>query len=125
MNLPLFRTGLAIWLVATMALRFAGQWILRPGHFTGTLLLFAVTFPLMALLARRLCRQAGLPREQWVAGAVSLAAPTLVLDSFSSAFFPLVFPNMSPGVAGTFGGWMLICCAGALLGVLPHRRIES
>jgi len=43
--------------------------------------------------------------------------PTLLLDPFSSAFFPIVFPNIAPEMAGVFGGWMLLCCAAALVGV--------
>jgi hypothetical protein len=45
-----------------------------------------------------------------------------VLDPFSSVFFPFVFPNMSPAVAGVFGGWMLWCCAGALIGAMVQSR---
>ena len=42
----------------------------------------------MAWMVRRLCGRF-LPRgEQWPAGAVSIALPTLLLDPFSSAFFP-------------------------------------
>jgi hypothetical protein len=62
-----------------------------------------------------------LKREDRIAGAVSIALPTLLLDPFSSAFFPAVFPNMAPEVAGVFGGWMLICCAGALMGALREK----
>jgi hypothetical protein len=103
-----------IWAGATLVLRLAGQYILRPGDTGGTLVLFAISFPAMAFLARRLC--AG------PAGAVALALPTLLLDPFSSAFFPMVFPNMSPQVAGVFGGWMLWCCAGALIGASWRRQ---
>jgi Family of unknown function (DUF5367) len=117
MNMRLLRTGFIIWLVATLALRFGGQRILRPDDWKGTLLLFAVTFPLMAWLVRRLCVRAGLLQGEWLAGAISLLLPTLLLDPFSSAFFSCVFPNMSPQVAGIFGGWMLWCCAAALVGV--------
>jgi hypothetical protein len=116
-NMRLLRTGFIIWLVATLALRFGGQHLLRPGDWKGTLILFAVTFPLIAWLVRRLCVRAGLPQAEWLAGATSLLLPTLLLDAFSSAFFPTVFPNMSPQVAGIFGGWMLWCCAAALVGV--------
>lgn len=114
----LFLSGLAIWIGATVALRVAGQWLLRPGDLIGTALLFAVSFPLMAWIVRRLCRSVHLPREQWPGGAVSVALPTLLLDPFSSAFFPVVFPNMAPQVAGVFSGWVLWCCAGALVGVI-------
>jgi hypothetical protein len=113
--------GLVIWLVATIALRVAGQYLLRPGLVSSTgwiriLILYAVSFVAMGLLVRRVCASTRLPGEEWLAGAVSLALPTLVLDPFSSAFFPVVFPNMAPSLAGMFGGWMLICCAGAALG---------
>jgi hypothetical protein len=122
MHTPLFLCGIAIWLAATLALRLAGQRILHPHDWTGTLILFAISFPLMAWIVRRLCRRFHLPREQWLAGALSVALPTLLLDPFSSAFFPGVFPNMAPEVAGVFGGWMLWCCAGALIGVIPRWR---
>ena len=121
MNLSLFLCGLGIWGAATLALRLAGQRILHPGDWGGTLVLFAFSFPAMAWLVRRLCRRTGLPPEQWLRGAVSVALPTLLLDPFSSAFFPVVFPNMAPQVAGIFGGWMLWCCAGALVGVTVRR----
>jgi hypothetical protein len=109
--------GAAIWMGATAGLRLEGQHVLRADAWKGTLILFAVSFPLMALVVRRLCKRFQLPREQWLAGAFSIALPTLLLDPFSSAFFPTVFPNMSRDVAGVFGGWMLWCCAGAFVGV--------
>lgn len=123
MNSKLLLYGFAIWTTATLALRLEGQHVLVPGNWKLTLLLFAISFPLMAGLVRRLCRR--LPREQWLAGALSVALPTLLLDPFSSAFFPDVFPNMSPQVAGVFGGWMLCCCAGALIGVAIPQRPQS
>jgi len=116
MRRRLFFIGLAIWIGATLALRFAGQLILRPRPWPAILILFAISFLLMAWLVRRLCRRFQVPPEQWPAGAISLALPTLLLDPFSSAFFPVVFPNLAPELAGVFGGWMLVCCAGALLG---------
>ncbi|MGO9126792.1 MAG: DUF5367 family protein [Terriglobales bacterium] len=123
-NKPLFLCGLGIWLTATVALRLAGQHLLRPRHPVGTAILFAVSFPLMAWMVRRLCSRFRLRPEEWPSGAISIALPTLLLDPFSSAFFPVVFPNMAPELAGVFGGWMLWCCAGAMLGasLRPGRR---
>ena len=123
MQSRLLLVGLAIWVGATVYLRLDGQRLLHPGHWWGTLLLLAVSFLLMAILSRRLCQRLRLPREQWPAGAISLALPTLLFDPISSAFFPEVFPNIAPEMAGIFGGWMLCCCAGALVGVLlGHPR---
>ena len=118
MNVRLFLCGLGIWAGATVALRTGGQYLLHPGDWKGTLVLFAVSFPLMAWIVRRLCSRFQAMPEKWPAGAVSIALPTLLLDPFSSAFFPVVFPNMAPEVAGVFGGWMLWCCAGAMVGAL-------
>jgi hypothetical protein len=117
MKSKLFLYGLAIWIAATAALRLRGQHLLRPGDPARTLILFAITLPLIAWLVRRICRRLQLPRDQWLSGAFWLLLPTLLLDPFSSAFFPVVFPNMAPEAAGVFGGWMLWCCAGGLLGV--------
>jgi len=115
-HLLLFLYGFIGWLAATAALRVWGQHVLRPGDLTRTLVLFAFSFPLMAFLIRRLCSRLRLRREEWLSGAVAILAPMLLLDPFSSAFFPVVFPNMAPEMAGVFGGWMLWCCAGGLLG---------
>jgi hypothetical protein len=121
LKVPLLIYGLGFWFAGTILLRLRGQHFLRPDDGGSTLILFAVSFPLMAWLVRRLCRRFQLPREQWPAGAVSVLLPTLLLDPFSSAFFPVVFPNMTPESAGLFGGWMLWCCAGALVGVIARR----
>ena len=118
LNTRLVACGAAIWLGTTVLLRVEGQRLLRPGDVAGTLILFAASFPAMAWVVRRLCRRFALRRDDWPAGAVSVALPTLLLDPFSSAFFPVTFPNMSPEVAGVFGGWMLWCCAGALVGAI-------
>jgi hypothetical protein len=118
MNVRLLLYGLAIWLAATIALRVAGQHVLRPGKGVVILFTFLFVFPFMAWMVRRLCRKTHLPPERWLGGAVSLALPTLLLDPFSSAFFPVVFPNMAPEMAGVFGGLMLWCCAAAIVGVM-------
>lgn len=125
MHMRIFAYGLGIWAMATLALRVAGQHLLHAGDWKVPLLLFAMSFPLMALVARRICQRFQLRREQWLVGAISLTLPTLLLDSFSSAMFPVVFPNMSREVAGVFGGWMLWCCAGAIVGVLRKGSKEA
>lgn len=112
--------GMIVWIVATALLRITGERLLEPASAARTLILFAASFPPMAIVARFACRT--LPREQRLQGAVSFALPTLFLDPFSSAFFTSVFPNMDPGVAGIFGGWMLWCCAAALTGVMIGNK---
>ena len=124
MHTHLLRSGLIVWFAATIALRLGGQLLLRPAGPLGTFILFALSFPLMAWLVRRLCAGAHLSPEQFLAGAVSVALPTLLLDPFSCVFFSVLFPNMAPQMAGVFGGWLLWCCAGAIVGALipPWRK---
>jgi hypothetical protein len=75
-----------------------------------------------AWFIRRVCRRSGLPGRMWTSAAVSVLAPTLILDPFSIAFFPAAFPGLHTRAAGVFGGCMLACCAGALFGAVfpPH-----
>jgi hypothetical protein len=115
-------TGFVIWLAATIVLRFTGQYILNPASLVAIAALLLASFPLMALVARRICADAAIPRAQWPAAGIFLVMPTLVLDTFSTVFFPIVYPNIPNEAAGLFGGWMLCCCAGALLGVNLARR---
>jgi hypothetical protein len=117
MHLGLLAIGAVIWALATLLLRLAGQYLVptEPGRIVVLLLASMLA---SAWVARFACRRAGLARTQWTAGAISLLLPTLLLDPFSSAFFGTVFPSMPARAAGVFGGWMLSCCAGALVGSL-------
>jgi hypothetical protein len=113
--------GLGLWLTGTLAVRMAGQHLFIPGGWGRMVTLFALSFPACFWLVRALCRRTALLREAWPVGAASLLLPTLVLDAFTSAFFPVVFPNVNPQMAGVFGGWMLWCCGAGLLGGLARR----
>jgi hypothetical protein len=117
-NRRLLASGFGIWLFATIGLRMVGQNLLKPGDATKTTVLFAVSFPIMALLVRGLCHRVRLKPEQWVSGAASIALPTLVFDPFSTLFFAWVFPNIDAAAAPLFGAWILWCCAGAFLGAM-------
>jgi hypothetical protein len=116
MNVRLLRAGLVLWLIGTVALRLLGQRLLPPDHNFGAVALLLAGAAGSAWLVRRLCAGAHLSREDWLAGAVAIVLPTLCLDAFSATFFPAVFPNIAPAAAGFFGGWMLACCAGGLIG---------
>jgi hypothetical protein len=116
-----FLYGLGLWLVGTVALRLGGEHLLNPSQPTVIALLFAVSFPLMAWVARRLCTGRSLSQDKWPRATIFLCLPTLLLDPFSSTFFALVFPNMRSEAAGVFGGWMLWCCGGALVGAIVRK----
>ena len=110
-------TGVAIWIAGTALIRLAGHRLLHPGRAAETLVLYLVSFILMALLVPRICGRLGFERDLWPKAATLLILPTLLLDPLSCAFFGTIFPNIDAAAAGAFGGWMLICCGGGVAGV--------
>jgi hypothetical protein len=113
--------GILLWVVGTIGIRLGGRGLLQPGHTLRTMLLYLVSFVLMALLIPRICRGLGLEKDAWFKAVTLLMLPTLVLDPFSCLFFSHVFPNIDPAAAGVFGGWMLIFGGGAVAGVWLKR----
>lgn len=115
MRLRVLLIGLLFWVAGTLTIRFLGQHLLLPGR---ALSLYLGSFVLMAVVALRLFR--GI-RVDPVEGVTLLALPTLILDPFTCIFFASLFPNVAPAAAGLFGGWMLICCGGAVAGAWAGR----
>jgi uncharacterized protein DUF5367 len=117
MSHRLLFTGALLWVVGTVAIRLGGRGFLHANRPVTTLILYLASFAMMALLVPRIFRRLGVEENSWPAAATLLMLPTLILDPFSCAFFSTVFPEVEPGAVGVFGGWMLIFCAGAVLGV--------
>ena len=113
--------GVGLWAAGTVTLRAVGDGLLRAGAGSRAIGLYAGSFVAMALVAPALFYLLGLPGERWFEAVALLTLPTLLLDPFSCLFFTRVFPNIAPGAAGVFGGWMLISCAGAIAGVWIAR----
>jgi hypothetical protein len=117
----LLPVGCLLWAGGTILTRLEGHHFLRPGRPLWTLLLYLVSAVAMAILALWISRGFGVPRDWQLNAAALLALPTLLLDPFSCLFFTALFPNVDPAAAGLFGGWMLICCGGALAGAFVRR----
>jgi len=113
--------GFAIWLVATIALRIAGQWVLNPSRIWSVIALLAISGLLLFRLPRLLFSRFAIPREQRALGGIALVAPGMLLDAVSAIFFPSIFPNIRPDAAGLFGGWLLFCNVMALVGAATWR----
>ncbi len=107
--------GFAIWLTATIVLRVAGQWIVAPASGLAVFMLLAVSGALMYRLPRVVFALIRIRRKDYAAGAIALVAPGMLLDTVSAIWFDRVFPNLPPGAAGLFGGWLLFCNIVALL----------
>ena len=115
LRLRVLLVGVAFWLTGTIVIRFAGHRLLVPSL---ALPLYAISFVAMFLLTLRLFRAL---RVDAIEGVTLLALPTLVFDPFSCLYFASLFPNVAPSAAGIFGGWMLICCGGAVAGAWAGR----
>ena len=115
--------GFQIWLVATIALRIAGQFVFRDAGVAAVVLVLLVSVPLMVLVARGVL--AGLPPGDRALGAIALVAPGMVLDTFSTIWFARLFPNMRADLAAVFGGWLLLCNAAVLLTAALWRAPAS
>jgi FtsH-binding integral membrane protein len=113
--------GLGLWIAGTVGIRVSGATLLRPHDVAQTIVLYAVSFAVMALIVPRIFHRLRLERESWPAAATLLMLPTLLLDPFSCLFFGTVFPRADPAAAGVFGGWMLICGGGAVIGAWTKR----
>src|SRR3954467_15640923 len=105
----LFVLGFAIWPVATIALRVAGQWILNPGRPVLVIALLAISGLLLYRRPRLLFSRFAIPAEQRALGGIVLVTPGMVLDTISAICFSSVFPNIRPDAAGLLGGWLLLC----------------
>jgi hypothetical protein len=103
--------------VGTIGIRIAGQRLLHPDRPLATIALYTFSFAAMAFLAPRVVSGSA---DRRVAVTL-LMLPTLTLDALACVFFTTIYPNVAPAAAGIFGGWMLICCGGAVVGVWLAR----
>ncbi|WP_336359565.1 DUF5367 family protein [Haladaptatus sp. ZSTT2] len=116
-----FLLGFVVWLVATLAFRVAGQFLLNPNAPLVIGALYVVTVPAMIGLAlvfyrwRRVSGAARLP------AAIALVLPGMVLDTVVMAQFEAVIPNMVSASAPYFGGMLLLAYASVLLSAFVRR----
>ena len=117
--------GLAVWLLATLAIRLWGQIVFHAGSTTRWAVLFGVTAVGIAVPISLLVRS--LPtREAGLRAAVLVVLPGMLLDTGSVLWFRSIFPNL-PEMAGMpFAGLLLWAYAVALLaGVWPRRVLSA
>jgi len=114
--------GFVLWLVATVAFRLGGQYVLDPGPTVGIVPLYVVTGAAMTGLALVLYRWRGVSGPARERAAIALVLPGMVLDSVAIVRFEAVFPNMVPNAAPYFGGVLLLAYAAVLVsGFVPGR----
>ena len=113
--------GAALWLLATLAIRAAGQLVFRPDpvSLTAALLLGGAGMALLGPLLRlRLTRD---PRDA-DAVALGLVLPGMFADAAVALGFRHVYPNLSPALGNDFAALMLWYYAVAALAITLHAR---
>ncbi len=113
--------GGALWFVATVAIRLAGQWVLRPDP-TFLLADFLVGGAAMALLGPRLRLRVSADGRDADAVALGLILPGMLADAAVALAFRHVYPNLSPALGNGFGALMLWYYAVAALAITLQAR---
>lgn len=113
--------GFGVWLVATVAFRLVGQYLLDPSSPLVIGALYVATIPAMVGLALVFYRWRDVTGVDRLPAAVALVVPGMVLDTFVVAWFETVFPNMVPVAAKYFGGMLLLAYVAVLLSGFVRR----
>ena len=143
--------GAALWLLATVAIRLAGQWVMRPEP-TFLLADFLVGGAAMALLGPRLRLRISADPADADAAALGLILPGMLADAAAVALPPAVristpaaaargltlpvrraeaaaalafrhvYPNLSPALGNGFGALMLWYYGAAALAIALQAR---
>src|SRR5256885_810400 len=111
-----FFAGAALWLVGTIVFRLGPAAMIKPPAFRETVLSYVINAAMALVVSRLLMRLVGVTADARPAAITLFILPTLLLDPFATAFFPVFFPNLPKAAAPTFGGLMLISAAGAVIG---------
>lgn len=107
--------GFLIWLLATLAFRFVGQFFFltdKPIVMTG---LYVAVVPILGFTATWVFNRYRLNSMEVTLSAVLMILPGMILDTFCIAFFAWVFPNMMEKDAATFGSWLMWAYATVLV----------
>lgn len=107
--------GFSVWLLATVIFRLAGHVFFLDDDLAILSLLWIVTIVAMFLLAQALFRWRRLTRAQQFEAAALMVISGMILDAIVIEGYSQIFPNMSADSAGSFGAWLLIAYASALL----------
>ena len=107
--------GIVLWLMGTAMFRFIPGTLIHAPTLGRTIPAYLLYFVVTIVIVRVLLGGLGLRRESWPTAVTLIILPTLFIDAFTTAFFPTVFPNLPEAAAPTFGGMMLIVCAGAVV----------
>lgn len=116
--------GFLLWLIATIAFRLIGQYLLDSTNTALAIGLFIATLPLMIIVTTAVYVWQQVKAIERPKAALLLALPGMLLDVGSVLFFPIVFPNIDPNANVLFASLMLWGYSSILItGVLPQNEL--
>lgn len=114
--------GFFLWLVVTILVRFAGQFLLNPDNFMVVLLTFVFTAPLMAAVTYPIYIWRKIPISERPLAAICTLLTGMFLDVFIVLFYPVVLPNLSPVEIRIYSALLLWAYSwGLLSGFFPKQ----
>ncbi len=105
--IPTLGVGFLIWLLATLAFRFAGQFFFITELPVVLTILYVAVIPSLAVISVVTFKKFKLLELENVVGGVLLVLPGMIIDTFVIQFFEDVFPNMPSSRAAAFGSWLM------------------
>lgn len=97
--------GFTLWLIATIAFRLFGHWLL--GSPVALLALFVAAVPLIYLCTAALYRWRSVNDADRIRCSVCIAVPGMLLDIFSLLFYRHVFPFIPVEGAVALAAWLM------------------
>lgn len=113
--IPVLGVGFLIWLLATLAFRFAGQFFFITESPVILIALYVAVIPALATISILTFKKFKLSGLENVVAGVLLVLPGMIIDTFVIQFFEETFPNMPSSRVAAFGSWLMWAYAVVLL----------
>lgn len=128
--IPVLGIGFLIWLLATLAFRFAGHIFFITESPVILTILYAAVVPALALISAITFRKFKLSGLENVVAGVLMVLPGMIIDTFVIQFFEETFPNMPSGRAATFGSWLMwaytiVLLTAIIIGLRQKARLNE
>ncbi|WP_194972587.1 DUF5367 domain-containing protein [Aquiflexum lacus] len=114
--------GFMVWLMATIAFRFAGQYFFLTDNTLVMVGLYILVVPVLGVLANWVFNSYQLGRLESIQSATLIVLPGMAFDTFIIIFFPVVLPNLPPTDAPIFGSWLMWAYASVLAFGLTRKE---
>lgn len=107
--------GFAVWLIATLAFRFAGEHFFLTDNKFVLIGLYIAVIPALGIMAVWVFNKYKLNKLQSIHSAALMVLPGMIIDTFCIEFFSKIFPNLPENDAATFGSWLMWAYATVLV----------